>query len=142
MTSIAISPATPADAAATLALWQACALTRPWNDAAADFAKALATPTATILLARGVGDNVIASVMVGFDGHRGWVYYLGVHPAQRRSGLGKLMMHSAEDWLRSAGAPAIRLMVRSDNAATVAFYAALGYSEQPVTTLGRRLEQA
>lgn len=134
-----IEPATSADASAVIALWHACGLTRPWNDPQADFDLALATSTSAILVAREV-DAIVASIMTGFDGHRGWVYYLGVDPAQRRHGLGRQMMAAAEGWLRDAGAPKIQLMVRGDNQAATGFYRALGYQLQDVVTIGRRLD--
>ena len=136
----AIETATGADAGAVIALWQACGLTRPWNDPQADFALALATPTSTILILRD-GDRIVASVMAGFDGHRGWVYYLAVDPAGQRRGLGRQMMAAAEAWLREQGSPKIQLMVRGDNLAATAFYRALGYEVQDVVTIGRRLDQ-
>lgn len=77
--------------------------------------------------------------MVGFDGHRGWVYYLAVEPARRRSGLGQALMQAAESWLAMREAPKIQLMVRSDNPEAIAFHEALGLSEQAVVVMGRRL---
>ena len=131
--------ATATDRDAVIALWQACALTRPWNDPVADFDRAVETATSDILV-RHDGDELIASVMVGYDGHRGWVYYLAVHPGQRRRGLGREMMEAAEAWLRERAAPKIQLMVRSDNAEVIAFYEAFGLDRQDVVTLGRRLD--
>jgi ribosomal protein S18 acetylase RimI-like enzyme len=134
-----ITPATPSDAAETIALWHACTLTRPWNNPQADFTLALETPTSDILLARS-GTSVIGSVMVGFDGHRGWVYYLAVHPDCQRQGIGRALMVAAEQWLRDQGAPKIQLMVRGDNDVARGFYAALGYDLQNVATYGKRLD--
>lgn len=134
-----IAPASPADRAATIALWQAAGLTRPWNDPAADFDLALAGPSSTVLLAR-EGAGLAGCVMVGCDGHRGWVYYLATDPARRGQGIGRALMAAAEDWLRARDCPKIQLMVRGDNAAAQGFYAALGYDVQDVVTLGRRLD--
>ena len=121
-----------------IALWEACGLTRPWNDPVRDFALALGSGASTVLVAR--EDAALAgSVMVGFDGHRGWVYYLAVSPAHRRKGLGRELMAGAEAWLRARGAPKIQLMVREDNEA-VGFYEALGLELQKVVTLGRVLD--
>ncbi|WP_082472850.1 GNAT family acetyltransferase [Sphingomonas sp. Leaf357] len=136
-------PARAADGAQVIALWQACGLTRPWNDPAADFALALRSPGSTVLVVRDGGADdgaIVASVMVGFDGHRGWVYYLAVGPDSRRGGLGRALMAAAEEWLRGQGAPKIQLMVRDDNAAALDFYAALGLERQNVVTLGRFLK--
>jgi len=136
---VTIAPATPRDRAATIALWQAAGLTRPWNDPGADLDLALATPTSDVLLARD-GGEVIGSVMVGFDGHRGWVYYLATAPDHRKRGVGRALMQAAEATLRKLGCLRIRLMVRSDNLAARGFYEAVGYEAQDVITLGRTLD--
>jgi len=130
--------ATAADRETVVALWRDCGLTRPWNDPDADFALALDTPASTVLVTRD-GETITGSVMVGFDGHRGWVYYLAVAPDVRRGGLGRALMAAAEAWLRERGAPKIQLMVRADNANALGFYAALGLEPQKVVTLGRFL---
>ena len=127
------------DADAIIALWEACGLTRPWNPPARDFAQAVDGPTSAILVARD-GDVIAASVIVGFDGHRGWVYYLAVAPDRRRAGLGRALMAAAEEWLRARGAPKLQLMVREGNADARAFYHALGFVDQPVAVLGRFLD--
>ena len=128
-----------ADAAAVVALWHACGLTRPWNDPATDFARALQGVQSTVLVLRDDG-RIVATAMVGDDGHRGWVYYLAVAQDRRGAGVGRAMMTAAEDWLRARGAPKIQFMVREDNAATIAFYQRLGYQRQAVVTLGRFLD--
>lgn len=136
-----IVEAGPDDAARVIDLWQAAGLTRPWNDPATDYALALANPAATVLLASPESrDAAAGTIMVGFDGHRGWVYYLGVAPAFQRRGIGRALMAAAERWLEARNCPKLMLMVRHDNLATRAFYAALGYETQAVETLGRRLD--
>jgi ribosomal protein S18 acetylase RimI-like enzyme len=122
-----------------VAVWRACGLTRPWNDPYTDARQALASPASTILAGR-VEDRIMATAMTGFDGHRAWVYYLAVDPAQRGIGLGQAMMRACEAWARMQGAPKIQLMVRADNTAAIGFYNAIGYEPQPVTVLGRRLD--
>lgn len=129
------------EGAAVIALWRVCGLTRPWNDPDADLAMALKTVTSTVLVAA-EGERVTGSVMVGFDGHRGWVYYLAVDPQVRRTGLGRALMAAAETWLRERGAPKLQLMVREGNDEALGFYAALGLEPQPVIVLGRRLDGA
>jgi ribosomal protein S18 acetylase RimI-like enzyme len=121
-----------------LALWRICGLVRPWNDPADDFALASGSGSSIVLVARGL-DDIEGSVMVGFDGHRGWIYYLAVAPGRRGSGLGRALMAAAEDWLRERGAPKLQLMVREDNEVALGFYEALGLERQPVVTLGRFL---
>lgn len=135
-----IEPATASDASAVIALWHACGLTRPWNDPASDFALALREAQSSVLVARGEG-GITGSAMVGFDGHRGWIYYLAVAPEARRSGLGRALMAAAERWLRERGAPKLQLMVRGDNTAALGFYEALGLARQDVVVLGRFLAE-
>jgi ribosomal protein S18 acetylase RimI-like enzyme len=134
-----IEEATAADEAGLIALWDACDLTRPWNPPARDIAFALAGATSAILVAR-AGEAINGSVMVGHDGHRGWVYYLAVAPDARRAGLGRALMQAAEAWLRERGAPKLQLMVREGNAEALAFYRALGFEHQRVAVLGRFLD--
>lgn len=134
-----IEPASATNKAEVVALWQACELTRPWNDPEADFDLALANPTSTILLARD-GASLGGSIMVGFDGHRGWVYYLATDPEQRGRGIGRALMLAGEEWLKARGCPRIRLMVRDDNTQATGFYQAIGYERQDVITLGRTLD--
>ena len=126
-----------ADAAAVVALWDACGLIRPWNDPQTDFARALAQPQSTVLVARRE-ESIVAAVMVGDDGHRGWVYYLAVAPHARGQGLGAAAMDAAEAWLRARGCPKLQLMVRTGNSACE-FYAARGLEPQAVDTMGRFL---
>ena len=136
-----IIPATHADEAAVIALWEACGLTRPWNSPEHDFRRAIAGPASDILIVRD-GAVIVGSVMVGEDGHRGWVYYLAVAPDRRRGGTGRALMAAAEAWLRTRGVAKLQLMVRDGNAPALDFYAALGFAPQPVAVLGRFLDQA
>lgn len=133
-----IKTATAEDAAAVVALWHACALTRPWNDPAADFTLAQGDAAATVLVARD-GAALTGCVMAGFDGHRGWVYYLAVAPDARGRGLGRALMAAAQDWLAARGAPKLQLMVRGDNDAALGFHEALGLVRQDVVVFGRFL---
>jgi len=136
----AIGPLLQSEIAAAAALWEVCGLTRPWNDPILDAQRALDGTTSTIIAGRSDAGDVVATVMVGVDGHRGWVYYLAVSPDMQRRGWGRQLMSAAEAWLREHGAPKVQLMVRSGNAAVVGFYAALGYSDQETVVLGRFLD--
>ena len=122
-----------------VALWRACDLTRPWNDPHADIARARRSGDGALLAGREDG-TLVASVMCGFDGHRGWLYYLAVSPARRGHGHGREMVHHAEAWLRSRGCPKVQLMIREENTAVRGFYAALGYEEEPRVVMARRFE--
>jgi ribosomal protein S18 acetylase RimI-like enzyme len=133
-----IAPLGLGDIPALVALWEACGLTRPWNDPSRDARLAITGATSAILGLHD-GDTLVASVMTGFDGHRGWVYYLAVAPDRRREGLGRLLMAAAEAWLRERGAPKLQLMVRTSNEEALGFYEALGLERQEVVTLGRFL---
>jgi ribosomal protein S18 acetylase RimI-like enzyme len=123
---IVIGEMTGEERETVIALWSRCGLTRPWNAPEADVALAETTETATILVAR-AGGRILGAAMTGHDGHRGALYYLGVDPDQRRGGVGRALVRAAEDWCRSRGAPKVNLLVRSENQAVLAFYAALGY---------------
>ena len=127
------------DIEAVVALWERCGLTRPWNDPRADIALARETPTSDVLVGRREG-AIVSSVMVGCDGHRGWVYYLSVEPALQGQGLGRAMMRAAETWARASGAPKIQLMVRGSNVAAVGFYKALGYLQEDTVVIGKRFD--
>ncbi|UFX43637.1 GNAT family acetyltransferase [Bradyrhizobium sp. 41S5] len=137
--SLAIAEITDADVAAVVALWQACGLTRPWNDPAADIALARRGPNSAVLVGRN-SDAIVASAMVGHDGHRGWVYYVAVDPNRQGKGLGRAMMAAAEDWLRNAGVPKLQLLVRRENAKAGAFYQSLGYEESTSVMLAKWLD--
>jgi ribosomal protein S18 acetylase RimI-like enzyme len=127
---LAVADIADADISAVIALWQACGLTRPWNDPTADIAMARKGPNSTILIGRD-DDNIVATAMVGHEGHRGWVYYVAVDPHRQGKGYGRAIMHAAEDWLRATGIEKLQLLVRPGNAQVKAFYESLGYGEQP-----------
>lgn len=136
-----IRPYRAADRDAVIALWQACGLTRPWNDPAGDITFCTGRPESTILVGEAQdGGRLIATVMVGHDGHRGWLYYLGVDPAAQKAGHGRAMVAAAESWLAARGVPKVMLMVRPENDRVRAFYAALGYIVEERLIFSRRLD--
>ena len=138
-TALSIAPIGDADVADVIALWQACDLTRPWNDPAADIALARRGPNSAILIGRD-DDAMIATALVGHDGHRGWVYYVAVDPARREKGFGRAIMNAAEDWLRARNIEKLQLMVRGDNTKVQAFYGSLGYLEQERVVFAKWLD--
>jgi ribosomal protein S18 acetylase RimI-like enzyme len=123
---------------AAVLLWEEARLTRPWNDPRADIRRALASPASTVLAGR-IDGRLIATAMVGFDGHRGWVYYLAVAASEQGQGLGRQMMRAAETWFGEHGAPKLNLMVRADNSATQNFYKKMSYKVSDVVVLQREL---
>jgi ribosomal protein S18 acetylase RimI-like enzyme len=136
---ISIRPYRDADESAVVALWQDCGLTRPWNPPSADIALLRGSDHGEILVVEREG-GMVGSVMVGHDGHRGWIYYLAVAPLYQRGGLGGRLMRAAEAWLRERGIRKVELMIRNTNTAVTAFYARLGYSEEPVAVMSRWLD--
>jgi len=120
-------------------LWRRAGLIREWNDPAGDIALARKERNSTILLGRDNG-VLVASVLVGHDGHRGWVYYVSVDPDHRLKDYGREIMTAAEDWLRARGIAKLQLMVRGDNAKVHAFYEALGYYDQKRVTFAKWLD--
>jgi hypothetical protein len=139
MTTPPIRPLRDDEIAEVVGLWARCGLTRPWNDPEEDIALARATPHAAVLVLA-EPDGLAGAVMVGHDGHRGAVYYLGVDPARVGQGRGRALMRAAEDWLRTHGVWKLNLLVREGNAAVLGFYAALGYGDQACRVLGKRLD--
>jgi ribosomal protein S18 acetylase RimI-like enzyme len=137
--ALSIAAIEDADIAAVIALWQRCGLTRPWNDPAADIALARKGSNATVLVGRD-GRDIVASVLVGYDGHRGWAYYVAVDPDRRQKGLGRLIMNAAEDWLRERGIEKLQLLVRANNSQAHQFYRSLDYFEQERVVYGKWLD--
>ena len=135
--NFSISDLEVAEIDAAAELWEVCGLTRPWNDPREDARRALAGATSTILAGR-IAGRLVATAMVGADGHRGWVYYLATALDLRRHGLGEAMMRAAESWAAGRGMPKLQLMVRDDNVGARGFYEAIGYAAEPVTVYARR----
>jgi GNAT superfamily N-acetyltransferase len=120
-----------------IALWAECGLVRPWNDPGRDIAFARGKENSEILVGAADG-KLVSSVMVGHDGHRGWLYYVSVAPAIQGQGVGKATVRAAEAWLKARGIWAINLNIRTENTKVRAFYAALGYELRDVIVMGRR----
>ncbi|MBC7481396.1 MAG: GNAT family acetyltransferase [Rhizobacter sp.] len=136
--TLQIRPYEATDEAAVIALWHECGLTRPWNDPRRDIARKLTVQPELFLIGT-TGAGPVATVMVGFDGHRGWVNYLAVAPSHRHRSIGRVLMQEAERLLTALGCPKLNLQVRSSNTEVIAFYRALGYAPDDVVSMGRRL---
>jgi ribosomal protein S18 acetylase RimI-like enzyme len=128
------------DIQAVIALWTACGLTRPWNDPVTDIGFARRGPASAVLVWELEG-KIAASVMVGHDGHRGAMYYLGVDLAYQKTGLGKEVVEAAETWLSERGVWKVNLMVREDNAEACGFYEKLGYNVNPVISFAKSIKR-
>jgi len=129
---------TDADVNSVVALWQACGLTRPWNDPYKDISFARQSETSTVLVLEREG-RMAATAMVGHDGHRGMLYYVAVDPALQGQGLGKAAVRAAEAWLVKRGVWKLNLLVRAENAAVKGFYEALGFKVNPVLCMTRKI---
>ena len=136
--SIAFAPIEDGDVEAVVELWTRCGLLRPQNDPHRDIAFARAGPASAVLVGRCDG-RIVASVMVGHDGHRGVVYYLSVDPDRQGEGLGRATVAAAEAWLAERGVWKLNLMIRDDNARVRGFYEAIGYETEPRIVMSRRL---
>lgn len=133
-----IRPYEPGDEKAVIELWKKCNLIRPQNDPKKDILRKLKVNPELFLV--GVeGSKVIATAMGGYEGHRGWVNYLGVEPEYRHKGVGRKMMESIEDKLLSMGCPKINIQVLIDNTLAIKFYERIGYKKGQVVSFGKRL---
>ena len=126
------------DEASIIDLWRRCDLVRPWNDPHKDIRRKL-TCQPELFLVGEISGELVASVMAGFDGHRGWVNYLAVSPEHRNTGLGRKLMCYVEDALKARGCPKLSLQVRTTNQSVLEFYRRIGYATDEVVTLGKRL---
>jgi ribosomal protein S18 acetylase RimI-like enzyme len=128
-----------ADIPEVIRLWKRAGLVREWNDPTGDIELARRERNSTILVGRHDG-ALVASLLVGHDGHRGWVYYVSVDPDHRLKDYGRQIMTAAEDWLRARGIMKLQLMVRGDNARVHAFYQSIGYYDQKRVTFAKWLD--
>lgn len=127
-----------ADEAEVVVLWQACGLVVPWNDPVKDIHRKLCIQRDLFLVGLSSG-KLVATVMAGYEGHRGWINYLAVAPEHRRQGFGRRMMDAAEERLRETGCPKINLQIRRSNSQAIDFYRSLGFLEDESISMGKRL---
>lgn len=126
------------DESAVVGLWQECGLVVPWNDPHKDIQRKL-NQQPDLFLVGCIKGNIIATVMAGYEGHRGWINYLAVHPSQRRQGIGLRMMQEVETRLKAMGCPKINLQIRNSNSEVTAFYRKAGFMKDEVMSMGKRL---
>jgi ribosomal protein S18 acetylase RimI-like enzyme len=137
--TLLIRPYSSSDEPVVIALWTECGLVKPWNNPRRDIQRKLQVNPGWLLVGE-LDGTLVATCMAGYEGHRGWINYLAVASSYRRRGIGAAMMAEAERLLRAAGCPKINLQVRETNQEVLAFYHALGYSDDHVISLGKRLE--
>ena len=140
-----IRPYRDEDEEGVVGLWHICELVRPWNDPHRDIESARVAKSCEIFVAdSGEGERCIVgrSVMAGYDGHRGWVYYLAAAPEYRSRGLGGQLMQHAETWLEDLGAPKVMLMIREENERVRRFYEGLGYGIEKRTIMSRWMTES
>lgn len=138
--SLTVRSASPDDEQAVVELWRACGLVVSYNDPAADFRFARARANSDVLVGVDEQGALQASVMVGHDGHRGWLYYVASAPGSRGVGFGRQMVVAGEDWLRRRGVVKVQLMVRDTNTQVVAFYQRLGFETAPRVVMSKWLD--
>jgi ribosomal protein S18 acetylase RimI-like enzyme len=138
-TLMVIRDAVLKDEANVVDLWRSCNLVASYNDPAADFRLAMAGCNSTLLLAE-EGGRISGSVMVGHDGHRGWLYYVASSPGHRQQGTGRKIVEAGEQWLRDRNISKVQLMIRPTNATVVPFYERLGYENAPRILMSKWLK--
>ena len=134
-----IRPFTLSDETAVVEVWQACGLTHPNNDPHKDIARKMKVDPEMFLVCE-VGGKIIGTVMVGYEGHRGWINYLGVSPEYRGQGLGRELMERAEALLIGCGCAKINLQIRATNTQVIQFYERIGFKIDEVVSMGKRLD--
>ena len=132
-------PFDKSDLQAVIDLWKDCGLVVPWNDPVKDINRKLKVDPDLFLVGELAGE-IVASVMGGYEGHRGWINYLAVSPRHQRKGYGRLIMEVVELAMRQKGCPKINLQIRGSNTEMASFYQAIGYEIKDAIGLGKRLE--
>jgi ribosomal protein S18 acetylase RimI-like enzyme len=134
-----IRPFRLSDQRAVIDVWRACGLTHPNNDPHKDVARKLKVNPEMLLVCETDG-KIVGTVMIGYEGHRGWINYLGVLPEYQGQGLGRALMARAETLLAQRGCPKINLQVRASNTKVIQFYEKIGFRMDEVVSMGKRLE--
>jgi ribosomal protein S18 acetylase RimI-like enzyme len=129
----------PSDEPSVILLWEKCDLLRPWNDPKKDIRRKLRVQPELFIVGY-LNEELVATAMAGYEGHRGWINYLAVAPEHQGRGLGRAIMVEAERLLREAGCPKVNVQVRGTNTAAIGFYQRIGYRVDDVVGLGKRIE--
>lgn len=137
-----------------VALWEECKLTRPWNDPEAEAAQAIDAPMSEILIAlEGVDEDeelskdvvgkpeIIGTALVGFDGHRGSLYYVATKPIRQGQRIATQLIDVAEKWLADRGASKVQLMFEPSDEQLQGFYEHLGYEVSEMTHMHKQVNQ-
>ena len=133
-----ITPYSPEYENDVIELWRQCGLTRPWNNPRLDIERKRKVNPELFLVGL-LDGKVVATVIGGYDGHRGWIHYLAVNPSYQRKGLGRQMMAAVEEKITALGCPKINLQVRADNMGVIQFYESIGYETEERVSMGKRL---
>jgi len=120
-------------------LWTQCGLVAPQNNPKRDIERKVRVNPEWFLVGE-LENEIVATCMAGYEGHRGWINYLAVAPEYRRKGFATQIMREAERLLRAAGCPKINLQIRTSNTGVIEFYKAIGYDIDDVVSMGKRLE--
>ena len=137
--SLLLRPFKEGDEEALVSLWNMCKLTVPWNNPYKDIARKLKVQSELFLMGY-LEDKLIASIIAGYDGHRGWINYFAVHPDFQQRGYGKQLMDNVENKLRELGCPKINLQIREGNEKVLSYYQKLGFVEEKRINMGKRIE--
>lgn len=139
MFPLLIRSASATDEKDVVTLWRACGLVTSYNDPTQDFHYARSKQNSDVLVGVGSDEQIVGSVMVGHDGHRGWLYYVAAAPDRRLRGIGRRMVKAGEQWLRERKVPKVMLLVRQTNTEVIDFYNRLGFEAIPRVVLQKRL---
>ena len=138
MSEFSIRAFRPDDTAAVIDLWVECDLVVPWNNPETDIQRKQQDSNEMFFVGE-IDAELMASCMAGYDGHRGWIYFMAVRQAQRGNGFASRMVEHAERELKKLGCPKVELLVRNRNIGVMEFYTSIGYAQEPVTVLSKRL---
>ncbi len=136
---LSIHPIADGEEAAVAALWETCNLTVSYNDPIADIARCRRSPSSELFVGRKDG-RIVATVMAGEEGHRGWLYYVAIDPAEQKLGHARAMIRHAEAWLKGRGMPKVMLLIRDTNTRVRDVYERLGYTCEPRMVMSKWLE--